>query len=136
MNDWKRAGQIKESTSVRWKKEGNDDKSVYLEVVEGTLDAIKHDVGPNKSTVYEIETEKNGRLAVWGGLTALDNGLAEVEVGQLVRIEHKGLAKTKDGKNEFRNFEVFYKDAPMKKAGVKEEEPADDGLDEDGLPPV
>jgi hypothetical protein len=65
-----------------WKPKAKDD------VIEGVLINKHIDVGSNKSKTYDIET-KEGQKMVWGS-TILDDRMAYVKVGEVVRITFKG----------------------------------------------
>lgn len=72
--------------------------------IEGVLVNKKTDVGVNDSNAYYIEN-KEGTFMVWG-TTVLDDRMSVVEVGNLVKIEFKGTAPTKFGKDA-KIFKVF-----------------------------
>ena len=71
-----------------WKVEKEGDS------VEGVLKKVDKEVGPNKSTLYHLEGEK--QFAVWGS-TVLDDRMAYVNEGDFVRITYKGTRENKRG---------------------------------------
>lgn len=72
--------------------------------VEGVLLIVKHDVGPNKSLLYNIETSQ-GVKSVWGS-AVLDEKMALVRLGDRVKITYKGKGEAKKGKNAPKIFKV------------------------------
>lgn len=50
------------------------------EAVEGVLEEVREDVGKNKSNVYKV-----GGKSFWG-TTSIDQGMANIKVGEKVRI--------------------------------------------------
>ena len=115
MSDWKTAGNNLSKT-VCWEKDSVKENQVYLgDVITGVYKKLKTDVGANSSNVYEIENE-SGLFSVWG-TTVLDAQMEEVPLGSEVQITHLGKKIAKDGKTQFRGFEVKYRPAPMKTAG-------------------
>jgi len=71
-----------------WKAEKDGDS------VEGVLKKVDKQVGPNKSTLYHLEGEK--QYAVWGS-TVLDDRMAYVNEGEFVRITFKGTKENQRG---------------------------------------
>lgn len=98
MADWTEAGQAGDS----WKPENEGD------TIQGTLKAVKTDVGINKSNVYVIQTEDaEDPMSVWGS-TVLDTKFQEIPVGSEVKIEYLGTVKGK-GPKPYKDFKVLYK---------------------------
>lgn len=81
--------------------------------VEGTLAEVKPDVGKFKSTVYTLVTA-DGDKTVWGN-RVLNDKMKKVALGSEVKIVGKGLKKTLDGSAEYRDYDVFFRPAPMVK---------------------
>lgn len=120
MSDWKKVAGSSFVT-VRWEEQaepGKEEKSTYFgPVIEGVYKNKKENQGPKKnSNIYEIKTETNGLVSVWGGVI-LDGKFEEIPQGSEVRITHLGMQKTKDGLGEFRAFEVDFREVPTRAAG-------------------
>lgn len=92
--------------------------------IEGELLRAKEGVGPNESMLYEVKTEKDGIIAVWGS-TVLDARLSDVPIGSTVRIEPQGLTKSPKTSREYMDFKVLYKDTPFKEVFDGAEEISD-----------
>lgn len=85
-------------------------------VVQGTYVKMKEHVGDYDSTVFVIKTD-NGIVNV-NGSTVLLRKFEEVEIGNEVRIEYLGMAESEKRKGaEYHDFDVKYREAPMKSAG-------------------
>src|SRR3990167_6806882 len=80
MSEWKR---VEMSPTHDFEKEKE---------VEGALIGVQQDVGPNSSTLYEIEKKGGDVVAVWGS-TVLDSRMKNVKIGEEVKIAFTGLAK-------------------------------------------
>ena len=74
-------------------------------VVSGKLAEIKHDIGPNNSTIYTLEGAEGVKVSFWGN-SVLDSRLEKVELGVEVKVEYKGKVESKNGRS-YRNFDVF-----------------------------
>jgi len=82
-----------------WEKEKDE--------VQGTVKEIKKDFGENESMVYIIETENKETVSVWG-TGFLDNLMAEIKVGDKIKIVYEGLGKPKKkGYSPPKLFKVF-----------------------------
>ncbi len=78
--------------------------------LEGILIGVQTDVGPNSSTLYEIEKRDNTNTAVWGS-TVLDSRMKNVKIGEEIKIVYTGVAKeAKRGQNPAKLFEVFHRE--------------------------
>lgn len=73
---------------------------------EGTLVAIRSNVGPNESMLYEFKQEDGARAAVWGS-AGLDNTMNDVEVGSKVKIVFEGMKTNEATGREFKAFKVY-----------------------------
>jgi hypothetical protein len=73
--------------------------------IEGILVRVQENIGVNKSKLYSIDTN-NGIKSVWGS-AILDDKLAILKVGDLIRITYKGLGEAKKGKNAPKIFSVM-----------------------------
>src|SRR3990167_1032214 len=94
----------REATGKAWKPEKVD------ESLEGLLVKVEEKVGPNESVLYRIEQMGGEQISVWGS-TVLDIRMAEVKVGEEVKIIYKGLAeKGGRGKNKPKLFQVFHRE--------------------------
>jgi hypothetical protein len=84
-------------------------------LLEGLLTQKKTNVGANNSNVYIIELkDKPGEIVnVWGS-TVLDTKLAQVNVGEEVRIEYMGEVESKKGGRKYRDFKLFHRLAALK----------------------
>lgn len=94
---------------MSWEKVKTNDSTAHdftqegKGVLEGKLVHIQENVGPNSSKLYTIEKGTGEVIEFWG-TTVLDNQLAEVQPGTLIRIEYLGKAKGKRG--AYKNFDV------------------------------
>lgn len=84
--------------------DANTDVWDKSEILEGKFSKVEQDVGPNKSKMYTIETDK-GEVKVWGS-TVLDDKLIGVSQGTYVKIEYEGKMKSKKGA-EYHSYKVF-----------------------------
>lgn len=73
--------------------------------IEGILVRVQDDVGINKSKLYHIENAE-GIKSCWGS-AILDERMALVKVGEMIRIVYKGLAEAQKGKNPAKIFKVY-----------------------------
>ena len=103
---------------ARRRKRRKRNKMVYQEVnptdwtyekdgdfIEGIVVQIQHDIGPNKSMLYSIET-LDGVKNVWGA-AILDSRMVLVKVGEKIKITYKGTAKeAKAGKKPAKIYKV------------------------------
>jgi len=89
---------FKELESGEWKptQEGETLTGIYL--------GSKKEVGPNKVMMYHLESEGKP-ISVWGS-AILDDRMAFVKSGQLIRITYKGLGEAKSGQNAPKIFKV------------------------------
>lgn len=104
-----------------WKKvemAGSWDPEEDKEIV-GVLVNKEENVGPNESMMYTIETETGERLGVWGS-TVLNSRMGQVPVGTEVKIVYKGKATSDKTGRQYKDYEVYIRDAPL----VKEMEEA------------
>lgn len=73
--------------------------------VTGVLIKIQNDVGPNKATLYTLES--NGKpVNVWG-CTIMDQRMVGINVGDLIQIVYKGLGEARGGQNPPKIFQVL-----------------------------
>lgn len=73
--------------------------------IEGRYVEKKTGLGTRgNSSVYTIEVGSE-KVGVWG-TTVLDGRFEKIAIGKMVAIEYLGLAKTKDGKGEYKDFWV------------------------------
>lgn len=93
----------------QWKEITADDSEVWdrLQPIEGKLIAVRHDVGPNGSKMYTLQT-KDGTKAVWGS-TVLDTKFEQIRQGSMVRIEPLGEVVSEKTKRKYQDFKVFCK---------------------------
>jgi len=124
MNDtnWEKVGGGEQANA--WKfKENKSTSGIYVEK--------RINLGPKQSTMYILEQPGGDLVGVWE-TTALKSKFENVKVGDEVRIEYLGMAKSKMG-NNYHNFELF-KRTPVK--GASEVEETEDDTDDvfNGLP--
>lgn len=95
--------------SNQWKEITADDSEVWdrQDPIEGKLVSVRHDVGPNGSRMYTLQT-KDGAKAVWGS-TVLDTKFEQIKLGFMVRIEPLGEVLSEKTKRKYQDFKVFYK---------------------------
>jgi hypothetical protein len=110
-----------------WTKVGGGEEEIWDfakngAAIEGLLLEVRHDIGKHKSNLYIIQQPGTGNTyGVWGstvidGKFFNDDGSVKIAVGNEVRIEYAGMKETKDKASEYKNFEVYYRPAPMRKA--------------------
>ena len=86
--------------------------------VEGVLTGIQTDVGPNASTLYDLEKKDGENTAVWGS-TVLDSRMKNVKIGEEVKIVFTGLAKdSKKGQNPAKLYEVYHREQTADEADI------------------
>ena len=108
MAEWKK---IEMSPSHDFEKE---------DTIEGVLTEVQHDVGPNASTLYDIEKTNGENVAIWGS-TVLDSRMKNVKIGEEVRIVFTGLAKeAKHGQNKAKLYEVYHRDPDITNEAIDE----------------
>lgn len=74
--------------------------------VEGKFAGKQESIGPNKSTIYQIEKEDGSIIGVWG--TALLNyQLQNIKSGTKVKIVYQGMDKSPKTNRTFHNFDVY-----------------------------
>jgi len=74
--------------------------------LSGVLTKVKHDVGPNESTIYTVKS-MDGKLYSFWGSTLLDDRLGAVELGDEIKVEYLGKVKSEKTGREYRNYDVF-----------------------------
>lgn len=139
----KGAGAIWEAKQTGSKKAGNlqplqpgDDSYII-----GWYLGSKHGIGKNNSTIHGLKLKEVGNEAhivgemnddkvnIWGS-GVLDGLIAEnnIAIGQCIAIQWKGLKKTKDGANEYHDWDVLINNSVeplgMEGATVKNDSPA------------
>ncbi len=82
--------------------------------ISGVFVGLQVDVGENKSNVYTVEVEKGKNINFWGA-TVLDRKMNSVKVGQEVKVVYLGKVSPEGGR-EYKDFDVFFRDAPMSEA--------------------
>jgi len=89
-----------------WKEITLENSDVWdkKEPIEGVLVKTENEIGPNSSKMYSIETDE-GIVKVWGS-TVLDDKLANLPDGILLKIEYEGTLKSKKG-TEYHSYKVF-----------------------------
>lgn len=96
--------------------------------IEGVLVEIQENVGPNKSMLYTLKTDK-GSVSVWGS-TVLNIRLKHVAVGDEVKIVYLGLEASEKVKGRhYHNYDVYHREADK-----VVEEGIDLGMDNDDDP--
>lgn len=90
-----------------WKEVTIEDGDVWdkQNPLEGEFLTAEHEVGPNKSSMYTIRTEK-GNVKVWGSIV-LDDKLMSVPQGTYVRLEYEGQLTGKTG-SKYHGYKVFF----------------------------
>lgn len=81
-------------------------------ILMGTYTRKKVGVGNNQSNLYEFKTPK-GDFAVWGSYV-IDDYMADIPIGYLVRIEYMGKKLSPKTKRYFKNYTLNAKPAPTK----------------------
>lgn len=90
--------EITSTSNPIWKPETGEE-------IEGMLQEIRRDVGPNHSNIYVLETT-NGLMDIWGS-AVLDQELPKISVGTNVKIKFVG-EKTNSGTGRtFRAFNIW-----------------------------
>lgn len=109
--------RIGEDLPETWEPESGDS-------IEGIYKGKQHNVGKNKSTIYNIEVY--GELkSVWGS-TVLDRKMMGVKEEETIRI-------TYDGKDEVKDYKKYTVEVDKPDEETKEEEEKD-AADSEGEP--
>jgi hypothetical protein len=121
-NNWEKVGMGEQADAWNF-KENKSTSGVYIEK--------RTNLGPKQSTMYILEQPDGTLVGVWEA-TALKSKFESVQIGDEVKIEYLGMAKSKGG-NNYHNFELF-KRTPVKTES--EVESAEDDTDDvfNGLP--
>ena len=72
----------------------------------GVYISKEENVGPNGSTIYNIQTEDGSTVGMWGS-TLLDNRFKNIVIGEEIRVVYLGSAKSEKTGREYKNFEVY-----------------------------
>jgi len=75
---------------------------------EGLYTGKTEKVGPNNSNLYNFEKKDGTTFSVWGN-TLLDRIFQGISVGEEVKIEYLGKAKSEKTGREYKNFDVFHR---------------------------
>lgn len=122
--------------AVRWTEQPKNDKekenTIFVgDTVHGILENVRHGVGENNATIYEINTLDHGVLTIWD-TTVLHDKMRKVLVGYEVKIVYTGEQSPKGGGKAYKTFQVFYGEEPdadmvkkLDEARLKEVEAAD-----------
>ena len=100
-----------------WKKRENADtvgigeKEGQRKKAGGLLVEIKHDVGENHSTVYELVQQDGESLTVWGS-TTIDGKLNRSDIGKFIKMEFLGIAVGNSGR-KYKDIEVSVWDTEL-----------------------
>lgn len=99
----------KQNNGRKWREVTLEDGDVWDKSgpLEGVMLKAERDVGPNKSMMYTVKTDK-GEVKVWGS-TVLDDKLLGVPQGTYIRLEYEGKQKSKKG-TEYHSYKVFIDD--------------------------
>lgn len=87
--------------------------------IVGVLVNKEENVGPNESMMYTLETEAGEHVGVWGS-TVLNNRMGQIPIGTEVKIVYKGKTTSKKTERQYKDYEVYTRNAPL----VKEMEEA------------
>jgi len=91
---------LKQSSEINVKFENAGDS------VEGTFVNFAEGQGKDKnSCVYTLKSDEGEEHRFWGS-KVLDDQLSKVSMGTYVKVDYKGKAKSKSGR-EYHDFEVF-----------------------------
>lgn len=75
--------------------------------IRGILFNVKNSVGPNNSTMYEIEVGED-IVSVWGA-SVLDQKMKQVEVGDEVKITYNGKKISDKTKRQYKDYTVQHR---------------------------
>ena len=79
--------------------------------IQGVLTSIEKEVGPNLSTLYNIQSEDGSVKAVWGSIV-LDARMKNLIIGEEVKIQYLGKVAGTKGKKDYHSFQVFHRVVP------------------------
>lgn len=125
-----------------WKKvemspvwNGKDEHEQFIlkngDSIEGIFVGVEHNVGPNNSNLYTINTTK-GILSVWGS-TVLDIRLKNLIPSEEVKIVYLGLVESEKVKGrKYHNYDVYHREKEMSKVEEKEVPGLEDDKVEEG----
>jgi len=116
---------------IRWNEKPKNEKQAEATIfvgtkIQGIYEEKRENIGENTATMYIINTQDNGLLAIWD-TTVLHDKLRKVPVGSEVLIEMIGRQKPKGGGKDYLLFTVKFRQAPIKE--VEKEE----GIDVDKI---
>jgi len=74
--------------------------------IEGILKNKRKDVGPNKSTMYDLEIENGEIRSIWG-MTALNLKMVDINEGDKIKILYEGKKLNEKTKRTFHSYKVF-----------------------------
>ncbi len=75
--------------------------------VTGVYVEKRTNVGPNNSNCYILEKEDGKRISVWGS-AILDSRFQGVTIGEELKIEYLGKAKSEKTGREYHSFELWH----------------------------
>lgn len=96
-----------------WKFEENTELIGYFQNVRAK-------VGPNLSNLYTFKTEKDELIDVWGN-TILDNRLANLQIGEKIKINYLGKTESPKTGRKYHDFKVFHSKAKHPENELTEE---------------
>jgi hypothetical protein len=109
--DWKEVSRPGEMST--WKPVENEE-------LEGTLTGISRDVGVNKSTIYEITTDGDEKVAVWE-TAVLKSKLEQLELNSKVKLIYLGKRKSKSTPGSYHDYKIFTQSPQLTNIVKKEE---------------
>lgn len=134
-NEWANAKTANAQSSEMWDEKGG-------KPMIGQLISVKHDVGANASTVYNVRDDSGEVIGVWGA-TVLDGKMEEVPINSRVKIEFLGMKTNAKSGRTFKDYDVQYIEpaesaapavVPTPETNVPEIEGEPIQLDEDVFP--
>ena len=111
-----------------WQKVGGGEQADIWDFsksksVSGVYTEKRTNLGPKNGTLYILEQPDGSLVGIWEK-TALKTKFDSINIGDEVKIEYIGVAKSKNG-NNYHNFDVF-----RRSAGEASSAPSDDDTED------
>lgn len=97
--NWDNATEVKAQTGSAWNQE---------EPLVGKFIGTSENVGPNLSKMHNVRTDSGEVVGMWGS-SVLDSKMAEVTVGDRIRVSFEGRKENPKTKHTFKDYKVMNK---------------------------
>jgi len=79
----------------------------------GTYIARQEEVGPNSSTLYQVQKDDGEKVGVWGN-SVLNDRFNMIQIGDRVKIVYTGKETSEKTGRQYHNYQVYHKQADFK----------------------